>query len=183
MHVRSSLVIAAIAGIGLCALSLGASAFSRAGMPVRCEAYVMDADVQSNVTVDCETADGVSFTEVPAGKYLFITDIQLTRRLGAQTQFLADVRAWASTGFINNIVFNVDYSMTPNGVMEHFQTPMLIVPPGGHLATFHFAASGGHVLQLSGILTDSLVGDPDMFKDGFESVARGLLEQLGRLYG
>ena len=182
MHVRSSLVIAAIAGIGLCALSLGASAFSRAGMPVRCEAYVTTADVDSNFTVDCETADGVSFTAVPAGKYLFVTDIHLERRLTGQTQFSADVRAWSSTGFINRIYFNVDYATHPNGVMEHFQTPMLIVPPGGHLATY-FSSGSGYRVQLSGILTDSLVGDPDMFKDGFESVARGLLEQLGRIYG
>ena len=27
-----------------------------------------------------------------------------------------------------------------------------------------------------------LVGDPDMFKDGFESVARGFVEQLVRIY-
>lgn len=181
MSVSPRLLFSLITAIALAVISFNACAFSRAGMPVRCEAYVTPSDADTNYTLDCETADGVAFTNVPAGKYLFVTDIHMQRRLGSQTQFAGDVRVWSSTGFINSIYFNVEHSTHPNGMMEHFQTPMLIVPPGGHLATY-FSLGSGHHVQLSGILTDSLVGDPDMFKDGFESVARGFVEQLERIY-
>ena len=185
MAINPRLAFTLVATMGLCIASFGAAAFSRSGMPVRCETTVGSADVNKNVIIDCETADGVAFTDVPAGKYLFVTDIKITRRLTGQTQFLADVRAWSSSGFfINNVSFNVDYSMAPDGATEHFQTPFIIVPPGGHLATYHYNSPGsGHQVQLSGILTDSLVGDPDMFKDGFESVARGFVDAVERTYG
>ena len=171
-----------IAACSLCAISTPSSAFSRAGMPVRCEINVSEAETDANVTVDCETADGVAFTNVPAGKYFFVTDILVQRRVSSQTALAVSVRAWAPTGFINSVYINVNYNTHPYGVMEHFQTPMLIVPPGGHLGTY--AGSGSsHIVQVSGILTDSLVGDPDMFKDGFESVARGFVATLERIYG
>lgn len=160
------------------ALGLGSSqagAFARDGVPFRCYDVLDASEQEQNIPLTCELLDGTPLTQVPEGQYLFVTDVKITRRLGSQSNFLADIRIWrmdAGGGlldFVNNYVYRIDYALSPDGVRESYQMPFLVLRPGERLHSFHYGSSGGHIIWVSGVMTDSLVGRVELFRDSFEA--------------
>lgn len=99
----------------------------------------------------CAAADGTSFTDVPAGHYLLVTDFSMAPFPSADGPFDGSVSQVNGTTSIYYV-----FLITPRRatVSEHYITPCFVVPPGDHLGAKNNAGSTSMAwFYVSGLLT------------------------------
>ena len=154
------------------ALALGIDA--RAGVtppgdaaPFLC---VSGVGVGVEVALVCRRADdGVIITPVPAGLYLYVTDIVVNpNNVATSGVFTASIGRDDASEFPNTPSLDLIGSPTQQ---LHFTTPYLVLRGGEQLATRNDADSPFPIdVRVSGYLAGTFVEQPPaIFSDGFES--------------
>lgn len=143
------------------------------GFPVRCRVWINVDLTDQNVPMECNTPDGApvgpSFTNVPEGYYLYVTDIIVKPRLTSQTTVAASVRIWEESGgsdvacsgggvvgsFVTDSYITLADTSIEGQAHLSFNSPYLVLTPNDCLAVYTSTPSG-LITELSGYLYDRL---------------------------
>lgn len=153
-------------------------------MVVATHAAVAAEPPEDSIPFNCVDAAGVGFeseiicrdartgaavTPVPAGLYLFVTDVVVVPNNAATTGiFKALVGRSDATAFPGTP--SIDLIGSPSQTL-HFTTPYLVLREGETLSVANFASSAFPIdIRISGYLAETLIAPlPDeIFADGFE---------------
>lgn len=156
-------------------LSLAALAFAaaiassaEAATPVRCMRAT--GVLAQSLPITCTRPDESTFVNVPAGHYLYVTDILLRKRGAAQTSLAATVQLARGTGagapgcntggdavtgeLVAGVFLEVLDTSIRSQVHLGYQVPYLVLTEFDCLAVYT-SASGGTWVELTGLLSTS----------------------------
>lgn len=145
------LVVVLLVVTAFTAVSTASAQLGNTGVPVRCSGTASTTNPSSLL---CKSADGLTFTNVPASHYLMVTDVVAAPSSASGTY-------WAY------IMHMVDSVSPPDGSLEfrsstsdtfgwHFAAPYLVLSPGRYLGVMITASSGNVNFYVSGLLTTSV---------------------------
>lgn len=133
------------------AVSSANAQLGNTGVPVRCDISDFIAN-GSSTDMNCVAADGTSFTNVPTGHYLMVTDVTMVPIYYATSgRFLGRI-VWKNGNLDVKPVWLV--TLGAETISEHFTVPYLVLPAGHHLEAANFPTSASYAtFYVSGLLT------------------------------
>ena len=150
----------------LALLGMAEGSIAAKRLPVACRVWINVDLTDQNVPMQCETATGEEFVNVPEGQYFLVTDVLVKPRLTTQTTVAASVRIWQESGgsvtgcdefgvigsFLRDVYLELADTSVDGQLHTAFQTPYLVLTPNDCLAVYTSTPSG-LVVELSGYLS------------------------------
>jgi hypothetical protein len=148
--ILACLLVVLLAIGGFATVSTANAQLGNNGVPVRCYNAITSGQ-QLNLL--CRAADGTTFTNVPTGHYLLVTDVRIDPvGIPDPTGWVVRLANGVSSGPDGNYLYFRGPTIVSVG--EHFTTPYLLLSQGEHLQASPTGLPGGGTdVYVSGLLT------------------------------
>ncbi len=150
--VLACLVVVLLIVTAFTAASSANAQLGNTGVPVRCSAGVTTT---SPTDLTCRSADGQTFTSVPAGYYLMVTDVVLTPVGTPGPSWMNLAQIVSGSPAEAQLDFTTD---TVSSFGGHFTVPYFVLPANRLLRAYGIMMPGGGGVNVyvSGLLTTNV---------------------------